>query len=273
MRAGFPGVMSAALPRGSLFQPMGNIVASCVVDIDATIADSFSSGQTWLNIEPTPADSSSQTANDFFMGATGSAAGDDPTFTGTAGDSAAYMLYDGGDRNGFKGGVTTFFDSLHKTTGGSDWTIFIPFYFIPDTTKILFGTSSPGSQVGIIIWFDSTVNYVITTQYGTGPGISVASGVVLNSNAPNMIGIAHDHSTDTTKIWTNSSTAATESHVYETTTAAAGAKPDIGSWAGSSFVPNGTRIYGFSAYNEYLSDTQALAIMDEYSSRHNRAYT
>jgi hypothetical protein len=52
------------------YNALGSLVSSCVFDLDATIAASYSgSGQTWSNLETTPADSEAQTAYDFYLGA------------------------------------------------------------------------------------------------------------------------------------------------------------------------------------------------------------
>lgn len=73
-------------------------IPSTCFHLDATDADSYpGSGQTWANLIASPADGSGQTDFDVWRGGSSSASTDDPTFNGTAGDSAAYWSFDGGD--------------------------------------------------------------------------------------------------------------------------------------------------------------------------------
>lgn len=72
---------------------MADIVASAVADYDATNTNSYSgSGNTWANMVAAPADGSEQTAYDLDI--------TNVDFTGTAGDAAAHMKFDG------TGGIT-----------------------------------------------------------------------------------------------------------------------------------------------------------------------
>lgn len=255
-------------------KPMGSIVSSCVVDLDATIVDSYTSGETWSNIEPNPGDGTSQTANDFYMGATGTVDGDEPTFTGTAGDPGAYMLYDGGDQNNFKGTITSFFDDIHKTTGGADWTVFIPFYFVGGTTQVLFGNrSAGGTTIGLIIWTIGLNDKARLTQRGNTANSSTNSSADINDSAVNIVGVSHSHSANNTRYWVNTSTAQNVSQTFNTTTTAASGVPCVGAYSGGSAqVINGQRYYGISCFNEYFDDEKARAVIDQYNARHNRVY-
>ena len=254
--------------------PMGNLVSSCVLDLDATIVDSFVSGETWSNIEPIPGDGSATADNDFYMGATGTVDGDEPTLTGTAGDPAAYMLYDGGDQNNFKGTITTFFDSLHKTTGGSDFTVFIPYYFISGTAFILFDTrGAGGATVGNILYNVAGNDRLYFTQRGTTAPVTRFSTGAVTGSGFNIVGISHSHSANNTKFWVNSSTAEDVVHTFNTSTAAASGVPSLGAYSGgTSPAPSGTRYYGASIFNEYFDDAKARIVIDQYNARHNRVY-
>lgn len=255
--------------------PMGDVISTCVTDWDATVIDSYSgSGQNLDNIEPTPADASSQSANDMYLGATSGAEASDPTFTGTAGDPAAYFSCDGGDYFTYQGTITSFFDGIHKTTGGSDFTVFITFYYVGGATEVFFGNrSAGGANRGIIIYSVAGNNTVYLTQRGNTAASTVNSTGTMNTSAYNVIGISHSHSGNNTRAWINSSTAENLAHTFNTTTTAASGVPSIGAYSGgTSPVANTTRFVGISVFNEYFDDTKARQVIDQYNARHNRTY-
>lgn len=255
---------------------MGSVVSSCVFDIDATIVDSYSgSGQAWDNIEPNPADGSSQTANDFHIGPTSGSEATDPTFTGTAGDAGAYFSYDGADYNLFQNSITTFLDGLHKTTGGSDYTVMVAFHYITGSNQILFGNrQAVGANVGILFWMNAATDTIRHTQRGDSAATTVFSTGTISGGADHIVGMAHDHSGNNTKFWVGSSTAETpQSQTYNTTTTAASGAPSIGAYSNGTLpAANGTRIYAVSVFNEYFDDTKAAEVFNQYRARHNRVY-
>jgi len=255
--------------------PMGDIISSCVLDVDATIYDTIpGSGENFDNIESTPADSSTQAANDFFLGAAGTTDGDEPTFTGTAGDAAAYMLCDGGDLFRYQGTITTFFDGIHKTTGGSDFAIFLTFRYVTGANQILFTNRlAGGTNIGIIMFAVTANDILRCTQRGGTAAVNAVSTATMTNGSDIVIGVSHSHSGNTTRLWVESATSEEVAHTFNTTTAAASGVPTLAGYSGGTLqVPNTTRIYGCSVFNEYIDDTQAKAIIDQYSARHNRAY-
>lgn len=257
-------------------KPMGSIASSCVLDVDATIVDSYSgSGQAWDNIEPNPADGSAQTANDYHLGSGSGSGSDDPTFTGTAGDAGAYFLYDGGDYNTFQNTITTFFDNIHKTTGGADFTVFMAYYHITGTAYILGGNrSAAGTNIGLIFYHFAANSRVYVTQRGGTAGATVNSTGTVNGSGWNVVGVSHSHSANNTRIWINDSSVENLSHTFNTTTAAASGVPSICAYSGgTSIAPNGVRVAGVSWFNEYFDDEKAAAVREQYMARHNRLYT
>ena len=109
--------------NGSITPYLDGLLTGAVFDLDATMLASYNgSGQTWANMIAAPADGSAKTAGDFYRGVNGTATATDPTFTGSAGSQSAYWLHDGFDAFFLAGGNTAFIDSLHRTTGGSDYT-------------------------------------------------------------------------------------------------------------------------------------------------------
>jgi hypothetical protein len=86
-------------------------------------AKNYSSGQTWSNSVVSPADSSAQTAYDYFLGATNGAEGSDPTITNT-GTNTAYWGFDGGDfftHSLAAGSMPAFLQTMHHAS--KKWTI------------------------------------------------------------------------------------------------------------------------------------------------------
>ena len=101
-------------PAGG-FNAMDTIVSSALFDLDATISDSYSgSGQTWANLI-----SSTGTTYDFHLGANDGISSDDPDFTGSADDEAAYFAMDGTNFFTVKSNSGSIFKDMHKTTGAS----------------------------------------------------------------------------------------------------------------------------------------------------------
>ena len=254
--------------------PMGEVVSSCVLDMDATIFDSFiGSGEDFDNIEPNPADSSTQTANDFFLGATGTADGDEPSFVGTAGDSAAYFLYGGGDFHKFQGTITTFLDGIHKTTGGSDFSFFMTFRYITGVNQVFVGNRlAGGTNIGVIMFATSTNDVLRCTQRGSSTS-SVIGTATMTSGSDIFIGISHSHADNNTRFWVETTTAENVAHTFGTTTSAASGVPSIGGFSdGTLAFPNTSRLYGCSVFNEYFDDAKAAKVKEQYEIRHNRSY-
>lgn len=250
------------------------------IDLDATMAASFDDGvdaQKWLNLIASPSDGAAQADYDFYLGATGSATTDDPTHTGTVGDAAAYFAMDGGDF--FKlvaaSNPATFKD-MHKTTGGPDFWLALAFRFISTGVgQFPFGTLGSGLNDPHIRIQLLTNDKVRLHQRGSANAISGDTSAL--SDATDYVVIAsHKHSTNTTKIWVNSSTPSVDAaHTFSTTTTDAATVAAIGARSNNSNqVGNGTRIYAFSSGDEYLDNTKAGEILTLYRDRHSpRGYT
>ena len=194
--------------------PLGSVLASTVADWDATISDSYSgTGQTWANIETTPADGSSQTDYDLYRGATSGASTDDPTFNGTAGNEAAYWSFDGGDAFKKQAANTAFLSNLHKTTGGQDYW-FAMWLKTPssDPTQVfsrLFDTFN-GTNHGCTLFLvhsngTNTANLRFL-QRGTSVVQQDSTGTV-GRDTDVLVGVSYRHDTDTLRMWCGSDTA------------------------------------------------------------------
>lgn len=94
--------------------------------LDAAVSASYSgAGQTWANLTASPADGSSQSDYDFYLGASSAAEGSDPTFVGTAGTDVCYFSCGeapAANKYFTKAAAnTTFLNGLHKA--GAKYTI------------------------------------------------------------------------------------------------------------------------------------------------------
>jgi hypothetical protein len=250
-------------------RPLGDIVSSCVFDLDATLAASHSGGD-WLNIEPTPADSEAKTEYDFADTGT-----NQPAFTGDVGSKGAYFLFDG--TNHFLGSNTlsTFLDSIHKTTGGSDFTFVCTVYAVSGNQIFMTNRTAGGTNIGVMLYSLSAADKVIVTQRGdTGGNGNPATTAALNIGAWNFIACSHKHSTNETTLWLNSSTGETSSDTFNaTTTTASSTNFALGAYGGSTLpLPNTSRARNFAAFNEVLTDAQMALVMTQLGLRHQTTY-
>lgn len=254
-----------------------DVISSAVFDLDATKSASYSgSGTTWSNLVLSPADASAQTAYDFYTG-DGVTSTKYPTFTGSAGSAAAYWAFDGGDNFYLKSGTnTTFLNTLHKTTGGSDWWAAFTFRMADDggIGFKFWGTSTGGSAVYGIA--DQLTSGDLYRSQQRGAASSLVDSTATLSNGTDYIVISsHSHSGNTTRFWISSTTAESKAHTYSTITndAAYSLKIASNGLGTQQFLPNGSRMYSFAMGNEYLDNTKAAAIIAHLESRHGRDYT
>jgi hypothetical protein len=239
-----------------------------VLDLDATIAASYGgSGTKWANLEPTPADSSAQTAYDFTNVGF--------TFTGSAGSAAAYWLSDGNDYMDIAAGNTTFMKDLHKTT---DWTLAFVFLHEQKTglsVQRFFTTTNANNAQGIIALAGESLADFSLLQRGTSAtaqAIGTADNLV--DGTTYVVIMSHSESNNNTKVWINTTTATDWAHNFAAASADATTNARIGALGnGNDALSNGTRVYAFSMFNEYFDDTKAATVIAEYEARHARDYT
>lgn len=156
---------------------LDGVLASTVCDLDATIAASYGgSGTTWANLVTAPADGSAQTAYDFYLG-NGSTGTTYPAFNASSGSAAAYWSVDGGDYFSLKSGAnTSFLNSLHKTTGGSDWWIAMALKYVTNSTGQYFSTARTGTAGQTGIQADQNAGAFRIAQRGNAAAILCQAG-------------------------------------------------------------------------------------------------
>lgn len=252
-------------------------IPSCVFDLDATIAASYGgSGQVWANLVAAPADGSAKGAYDFHLGATSGASTDDPTFTGSAGNAAAYFLLDGGDCFGLKSASNTaFLNAIHKTTGGSAFWLAMALYMADQTaTSVALSTKTASNTLGFNLQL-STTEQVRFQQTGDATATTTTSAT---DHAAISVGthalIIASYSGGTLRSWVNSGTKVQRAMSFNSTSAAASGYLTIGGQGatGGSRLSNGTRIYAVAMGNAYIDDAQAAQIISTYNTRHSRTY-
>ena len=258
---------------------LDGVLASAVIDLDATIAASYpGSGTTWANLVTAPADGSAPSAYDFLLG-DGVTAATYPVFTGIAGDAASLWRFEGADYFRIKSGTnTSFINNLHKTTGGQDFWIAVAFKRDDNTwaSQYLFSTLSTSDVYTGIDLLVSSSETVVLYQRNNSANITATipnSAFTATVTAPNLVIMSHSHSTNTTRYWVNSATGANLAHTFLTTTADAARPATIGVNGNltSNFLSE-TSMYSFAMGNEYLDDTKAAAIIAHLEARHGRNY-
>lgn len=256
---------------------MGDIVSSCVMDVDATVSDSYGgSGQTWANIETTPADSASQTDYDWFLGTDGTSDTTDPTFTGTAGDSGAYFNYDGGDFNNLASGAnTTLLTNLHKASAGNAWThimcIRTPAAGFTLSNSILANMGAGASRRGIRYYIDSSGNIGFQTR-GTSSNVTTNITTTLAADTDYMIAVGYDHDNTDIVYAVNSKTISTTNHTATGTDDASNPTRFGQLIGGGQTLESGFRVYGMYLFNTALTSGNLSDVVDELNLRHNRTY-
>lgn len=259
-----------------LLLPMGSLVNGCVFDLDATQSNSYAgTGQTFLNYESNPADGESKAEYNFYLGNAATTDGDEPTFNGSANASSAYFSFDGGDF--FKGvnTLSTFLDSIHKTTGGSDFTFVMSLYYVSANQILLTNRLAGVANIGVAMYVFSATDTLRFVQRGdTAASTEVQSVGTINASAWNVIACAHSHSTNTTTLWLNSATGAQTSNTFNaTTTTASATNFTIGAYGNDTFpLGNGSRVKNIAAFNKVLTNAEMATVITQMGRRHNINY-
>lgn len=251
---------------------LDSIESSTCFDLDATLSDSYDgTSQTWANLVASPADGSSQTDYDFWVGFDGTSDSFEPTFNGTAGDAAAYWTTDGGDFFQLKGSNTTLLENMHQTASTQDW--WMMFAYRTSAAALPTGlnfaktrTSGNGYQLNNA---GSSSPEFRDVQRNTGGTTIRDSGVNYQTASTETVVIfSMDASAQELKFWINSDTeTASDTVAFSSGTAAAGIAMRL--WdLGDSDI----RIYHTSMGNALCDNTMAAALRAQLAIRHNRSY-
>lgn len=244
-----------------------DVPSTCMV-LEASNIESYSgSGQTWANVIASPADGSSQSAFDYYLGATGSASSDDPTFTGTAGVTGSYWAFDGGDAFGSvqTGTNLGFLANVHRTTGGSAFWVAIACRINVGSTKGIFSTQNGATAIGFRVQSASSEE-IVFIQRGNTINSQYSTGYIHNATTDLLIIISADNGGGDITHWINNRTGSSSTISYSSESNPIAAGSTIGGISPSaSRLPNGSRVYGVAAGNAYIDDTAAGYIFDYFN--------
>lgn len=263
---------------------LDGVLASTCCDLDATIAASFTSGQTWANLVASPADGASQTDYDFHLGAGSGSSTDDPTFTGSAGSQSAYFACDGGDFFTIKtmANCPTFLKA-HRTDRAGTW-VCIAFKGPTTTTSnVWWGNSFNAASMGVIGYTAGGPAAKFDIRHLQSNNSATRATLLYNdvgTETDDQIIIMSWDGTSTTsnfRVWWNSATKSEINVSFQTSTTDSDETWRIGagsnSGAADAIVENGSRIYHFSCGNAYIDDASAASIIAHLETRHGRDYT
>lgn len=265
---------SAPVAAGVSDVSLQAVAASCVFDLDATMEGSYGgSGTTWANLVASPADGAAQTAYDFTFG-DGANSGTYPTFNGTAGDSAAYFSFDGGDYFTCAETITAFTENVSKTTAGQPFTIVACHRFASTTTGHLLSchgnTANTEVGVGLVNLVGGPIRYRAQfTGVSSAQFVNLTSAEADPSAGDNVL--AYMTKNATTGITVGSYGGENSGTVSAGGTSdfnwKIGARADLG-----EFAPSGFRIYSIAVFNEVLDADQLAAVKTALGARHGRTY-
>lgn len=244
---------------------LDDVLSNVVMEFDFTTDPS---GQLVTNRIASPADGSAQSDNDIYRGTDGTSEATDPSF------STDHFAFDGGDLLTIASGSnTSFLDSLHKTTGGSDWWIIATIYLGSlSNNNGIFTTYGAVNGPAVYVRVNSA-GTIRQQQRGTSNSFVNSSTTTVAATTPIIIGVSHSHSTNETTFWAGSSTGEAISHTYDTTTDAAVDIFKIGTLGFSQFLVSGSRMYSFAMGNSYLTDSEMALAITHYETAHGRDYT
>lgn len=276
----FAGPMNSPLAADRC-APMGDVVAATVLDLAPMCANSWKgSGQTFSNMELTPADSSAQTYYDFFFGAASSVGSDDQTPVGYAGHKGTYFSYDGGDQTRSQAGAspTSFFADMHRTNTTQKWGAWFAFRFVQiDLLQYFFGTSASAAVGGY--GFESTATEDVAIRRNDGGVLSdtqtIYAGGSLVNGTDYIVFYTMNNATKgyTAWLYTPGTSVSKVSGTLLSTLDATAINASTGTFSvctantSASRCGNGTRFYGFGAINDALDDTSVAAIVAQIEIR------
>ena len=164
------------------------LTANLKLCVDAGDQNSYASGQKWLD--------RSGGGYDFFLGADGSAAADDPVLTGSPGTPLAYWATDGVTHHRYDTTNETWMEALHKDNAA--FTVFCVYRHAgAGSQATVFGTcASAGTNTGVTLEVNTgrQINFNVSNA-GSVVLNKDSGGGDVNSNAINMIALSINEAT------------------------------------------------------------------------------
>ena len=245
--------------------------SSVMFDLDATQSASYDgSSQTWANLQPSPSDGAGQTEYDYHLGSTGSATTDDPTFTGTSGDSAAYFSMDGGDSFYLKSEPAEFSD-FNVATGAVS--IAVCLRTQTGANQYLIDTNQGSTnKEGMYLLLQPSGDIILGIGSTTNGKAWVFTGANLLDNTDYYIVLTVDNDTEA-KLYINGTLTQTVAGGFTGATGGHRQAMCFGESPSSNLpLTNGTRVYSFMMADAVFTQTEVDDIQTEYEARHGRSY-
>lgn len=271
---GIPGIkrsgVSATGSAEDVYSPyLDGIVRGTVIDLDATIPESYVSGTLWQSLAK-PA-GGGVAADYAFTTGDGSTATTFPSLTGSG--SAAYFAFDGGDYFSF-GSNTALINNLHKTTGGQNFWFAAAGLWQTGALQLIFDTKSSGTTVGISFGINAD-GTLLLSQRGDSASASLSStGLSVTDDANQVLVCTHSHADNLTNFWINGTPLGDTAHTFNTTTANASGGTKLSAFTNSlsNKFTSGTGLYSFAMGSTFIGNAEELLIRKLYEKRHSRSY-
>jgi len=199
---------------------------------------------------------------DSYLGATGSADGDEPTFNGSAGglSSSECLSVDGGDFTRLISANPTAIENLHKNN--ADFTIMAIWYHktVGANNVGIFGSDGgSAAKIGIRWWFAGAEKPRFTVSASGSFAIDAeATGTALTNNAWHIMFLSYDEASSSGFQVVNESSVHTISAAYSTPSASAAShKAELFASGNAALKAlTGTRMAGFALWTESLTDAE-----------------
>lgn len=236
------GVKRAPL-IGSMASILGKIgyTTNLRLLLDAGDADSYTSGQKWLD--------RAGSGYDFFVGADGSATSTDPTFNGVAGaaSSAEYFSFDGGDYFTYDTTNESWMDNIHKNN--AKFTFITWIFPVSFAATFYASTGSATNQVGFVLGFSGGGAMTFQVFNGSGTAAYAQNGSTVSASAWQMLGTSIDEENNA-RIYSLNAAISTGTATYSSpSSSASAAAMKIGARAdGNARIGNTSRMAVFAAW-------------------------
>lgn len=256
-----------AAPRNT---DLGLVLNTTILDLDATIAASYSTGQTWANLAATPFDGSAQTDFDAWLGLNSSTVpASEPVFTGTADSPGAYWAFDGGDYMTMKLATQNYFRKQPRSVGGIDVWMACAVYIPTGGTGEFFNSRLNSPSTGI------NFNKSMSIQTGNANSSGFLEYAPSKADDWNLFIMSFPANGGVGRSWVNTRVGVDDPTFgfNAWTTDRPDTQCHIGTInSGFGYLTAGHRMAGLYMGQEYLDNTRAGLLIDAINARHNRAY-
>ena len=230
--------------------------------LDAGDSASYTSGQSWLD--------RSGNGFDFFLGATGAAAADDPTFNGTAGAirSTEYFSGDGGDNFRYDTTNETWMENIHKNS--AVFTL-LAWMYLNTTTGVqsIAGTNGGGgAETGFQFDFLGTNTLRINIKNAGTTVLTVLTTATISDDVWTFVAVALDEAAATGTLQMNATQESfTSTYTSPSALAASQTMEICARGNGVQQIESGSRVAMFGAWSSKLTDAQLTSIYTATRSR------